>query len=209
MRDSCSVCKKTFERINLWPNSLKSGTFICRNCNTSKRLKKQKSFESDLRKFRERQDYVLQETGFQESPSRVSDDEFDEIVQEFEQAHWKEISETESATHRKYIESLFKREFRERVHGKQGKSREKSSHALRATDVAIHYNLLGVSDKSTDMQIKNAYRSLILKWHPDKNPAESKYAEKMLIMIKTAFDKIMKSRKCMNSNSHIEKTDRN
>ncbi len=202
MRGSCSVCKKTFERINLWPNSLKSGTFICRNCNTS-RLKKQKSFESDLRKFRERQDYVLQETSFRESPSRVSDDEFDEIVQEFEQAHWREISETESSIHRKHIESLFKREFWERLHGRQEKNHQKSSQAFQAADIAIHYNLLGVSDESTDMQIKDAYRRLILKWHPDKNPAESKYAEKMLIMVKTAFDEIMKNRKQQASSNHI------
>jgi len=52
-----------------------------------------------------------------------------------------------------------------------------------------------VSENSTDVQIKNAYRCLILKWHPDKNPNEPKYAEKILISIKNVFDKIIKSRK--------------
>ena len=205
MHDSCHVCKKTFERIDLWQDSLKPGTFICRNCNTSRRLKTQKSFESELREFRDRQDYISQETVFQASQSRVSDDEFDEIIQEFEQAHWIGISETESAIHKKYIESLFKREFWQRLHGRQEKNHQKLSQTFQATDIAIHYNLLGVSDESTDMQIKNAYRSMILKWHPDKNPAESKYAEKMLILVKTAFDEIMKIRKQQVSSNHIKK----
>ena len=195
LSDSCSDCKKTFERIDLWPHSEISGGFICRNCNTTRRLKKQKSFESDFRRFRKRPDYVSQEAIFQTSQSRVSDDEFDEIIQEFEQAHWTEISEAESLTHKKYIESLFKREFWERTHGKHEKRYEKIPQTFEGTDIAIHYNLLGVSEISTNVQVKDAYRRLILKWHPDKNPNETKYAEKMLILIKNAFDEIMKSRK--------------
>ena len=195
LRDSCADCKKTFHRIDLWPHSEKSGKFICRNCNTARRLEKQKSFESDLRAFRNRQDYVPQEGIFRTSQSRVSDDEFDEIIQEFEQAHWTGISEAESLTHKKYIESLFRREFWERSHGKHKKSHEKIRWTFEESDIAIHYNLLGVSKDSTDAQVKDAYRRLILKWHPDKNPHESKYAEKMLISIKMAFDEIMKSRK--------------
>ena len=194
LRDSCHICKKIFERIDLWPSSIKPGKFICRNCNTACRLKKQKSFESDLREFRDRQDYVPEEETFQASQSRVSDDEFDEIIQEFEQAHWSEISAAESLTHRDYIQSLFKREFWERAHSKDESRREKIRKGLRAIDVGIYYNLLGVSDSSTDTEVKEAYRRLILKWHPDKNPDQPKYAEKMLISIKMAFDKIMKSR---------------
>jgi hypothetical protein len=192
---SCADCNKTFHRIDLWPHPEKDCQFICRNCNTSRRLEKQKSFESDLRGFRDRQDYVPQEGIFQTSQSRVSDDEFEEIIQEFEQAHWAEISEAESLTHQKYIESLFKREFWERSHNKHRKSYEKIRQTFEESDIAVHYNLLGVSRDSTDTQVKDAYRRLILKWHPDKNPHEPKYAEKMLISIKRAFDEIMKSKK--------------
>ena len=195
LSDSCAICKKIFQRIDLWPHSEKDGEFICRNCNTSRRLEKQKSFESDLRGFRDRQDYVPQEGIFQTSQSRVSDDEFDEIIQEFEQAHWTGISKAESLTHQKYIQSLFKREFWERSHSKYEKSQDKIRRTFEKSDIAIHYNLLGVSMNSTDAQVKDAYRRLILKWHPDKNPNEPKYAEKMLISIKMAFDEIMKSRK--------------
>ncbi len=183
-----------FARIDLWPNPAKPGKFICRNCNTARRLKKQKTYESDLREFRHRHDYVPEEDIFQADSSRVSDDEFDEIVREFEQAHWAEISKAESLTHRKYILSLFKREFWERTHSKDKGRHEKIRKQFHVTDVAIYYNLLGVSNNSTDAEVKEAYRRLILKWHPDKNPEQPKYAEKMLISIKLAFDEIMKSR---------------
>ena len=193
--NTCSNCKRSFDRIDLWPHPENSDGFICRNCQTTRRLKKKKSFESDFRRFRERQDYVPQEETFQISQSRISDDEFDEIIQEFEQAHWTNISTEESQTHQRHIESLLKREFWQRSQNKHKKSHQKIQQIFEEPDIAIHYSLLGVSENSTDVQIKDAYRRLILKWHPDKNPNEPKYAEKMIISIKNAFDKIMKNRK--------------
>ena len=195
MANTCSDCKEKFDRIDLWPHPKNYDEFICRNCQTTRRLKKQKSFESDFRRFRVRQDYVPQEETFQTSQFRISDDEFDEIIQEFEQAHWTEISAEESYKHQRYIESLFKREFWQRNQNKYKKRYQKKQQTFEEPDIAIHYSLLGVSENSTDGQIKDAYRRLILKWHPDKNPNEPKYAEKMLISIKIAFDEIMKSRK--------------
>ncbi len=195
MSKSCSDCKDAFDRIDLWPHPKTSGEFICRSCKTLRRLRIQKSYESNFRRFRYRQDYVQQEAIFQPSSTRISDDEFDEIIQEFEQAHWAEISKIESQTHQKYIESLFKREFWERNQNKYRKSYEKTQPTLEEPDITIHYSLLGVSGNSTDMQIKDAYRRLILKWHPDKNPNQPKYAEKMIILIKIAFDKIMENKK--------------
>ena len=195
MENICLDCKGSFGRIDLWPHPEKSDEFICRSCQADRRLKKQKSFESDFRRFRQRQDYVLQEEAFQISQFRISDEEFDEIIQEFEQAHWADISTEESQTHQRYIDSLLKREFWQRNQNKYKKSYQKIQQTFEESDIAIHYSLLGVSENSTDEQVKDAYRRLVLKWHPDKNPKEPKYAEKMLISIKLAFDKIMKSRK--------------
>ena len=195
LTNTCSDCKESFDRIDLWPHPENSSWFICRNCQTNRRLKKQKSFESDFRRFRERQDYVPQEETFQKNQFRISDEEFDEIIQEFEQAHWTDISAEESQTHQRYIISLFKREFWQRNQNKYKKNYQKTQQIFEEPDIAIHYSLLEVSENSTDGQIKDAYRRLVLKWHPDKNPNEPKYAEKMLISIKIAFDKIMKSRK--------------
>ena len=179
----CSDCKGSFGRIDLWPHPGNTEEFICRDCQATRRLKKQESFESDFRIFRERQDYVPQEETFQASKTRISDHEFDEIIQEFEQAHWINISTEESQIHQRYIESLFKREFWQRSQNKHKKNYQKIEQAFEEPDIAIHYSLLGVSENSTDGQIKEAYRYLILKWHPDKNPNEPKYAEKMLISV--------------------------
>ncbi len=194
-KNLCLDCEGAFNRIDLWPHPENSDEYVCRNCQKNRRLKKQKSFESYFRRFRERQDYVQQEETFQTSKNRISDDEFDQIIQEFEQAHWTDISTEESKTHQRYIESLFIREFWQRNQNKHKKSYQKTEEAFEDADLAIHYSLLGVSENATDEQIKKAYKSLVLKWHPDKNPNEPKYAEKMLISIKIAYEIIMKNRK--------------
>lgn len=179
----------------MWRNPENPDEYTCRRCRAKSRIAKQKSFESDFRNFRNRQDYVPQEEGFQTNQSRISDKEFDEIIQEFEQAHWSEISSAESQKHQRYIESLFKREFFQRKQNKYKKTNQQTHQTFEEeSDLAIHYNLLEVSENASDKEIKEAYRRLVLKWHPDKNPNEPKYAEKMLISIKIAYEKIMKNR---------------
>ena len=53
-----------------------------------------------------------------------------------------------------------------------------------------YYKILGVENKATEKDIKNAYRKLALKWHPDKNneSEEAKaHAEKMFRDVSEAY----------------------
>ncbi|KAI6176888.1 DnaJ-like protein subfamily B member 2 [Aphelenchoides bicaudatus] len=50
------------------------------------------------------------------------------------------------------------------------------------------YNVLGVTKKADEAEIKKAYRKLALKWHPDKNPEEQEQAEKKFKQIAKAFE---------------------
>jgi curved DNA-binding protein CbpA len=52
------------------------------------------------------------------------------------------------------------------------------------------YSILGVNPNSTDVDIKIAYRRLVLYWHPDKNKHDIKLAEQNLKIINEAYSKI-------------------
>ena len=51
------------------------------------------------------------------------------------------------------------------------------------------FQVLGVSRKSSSKEIKSAYKSLSLKWHPDKNQGKESAAEKF-IEISEAYEKV-------------------
>ncbi|VDO50064.1 unnamed protein product [Onchocerca flexuosa] len=43
--------------------------------------------------------------------------------------------------------------------------------------VVDYYEILGLEKNATEQQIKNSYRKLALKFHPDRNPGDQKAAE--------------------------------
>ena len=51
------------------------------------------------------------------------------------------------------------------------------------------YDILGVSEKATDEDIKKAYRKLAMKYHPDRNPGDSTCEEKFKD-VKEAYETI-------------------
>ena len=55
-----------------------------------------------------------------------------------------------------------------------------------------YYTLLGVKRDADQKEIKDAYRKLVIKWHPDryKDPVAKKEAEKKMKMINKAYDVI-------------------
>lgn len=60
------------------------------------------------------------------------------------------------------------------------------------------YSVLGLSPSASDKEIKEAYRSLVMKYHPDRvttdDPAIKKGAEDKFKKIQTAYDTIKKQR---------------
>ena len=53
---------------------------------------------------------------------------------------------------------------------------------------ASYYDVLNIARNSTDAEIKKAYRSLALKWHPDKNKDNTDEAHSHFEAVAEAYD---------------------
>ncbi|XP_053992390.1 dnaJ homolog subfamily C member 21-like isoform X2 [Hylaeus volcanicus] len=51
-----------------------------------------------------------------------------------------------------------------------------------------YYQVLGVEKNATSDQIKKAFKEMALKWHPDKNPNNTKEVQNMFISIQEAYE---------------------
>merc|ERR1719502_1438705 len=56
------------------------------------------------------------------------------------------------------------------------------------TDVVDHYGALEVEASADAATVKKAYRKLVLKWHPDKHPADREKAEEKIRSINEAYE---------------------
>ena len=58
-------------------------------------------------------------------------------------------------------------------------------------DKSEAYEILGLAVTATIQQVKEKYRELALKWHPDRNMKNKTQAEKMFVKINLAYETIM------------------
>ena len=56
------------------------------------------------------------------------------------------------------------------------------------------YAILGVTQNASDDEVKKAYKSLSIKWHPDKNPDKQELAGHVFQLIAAAYQEIQKLR---------------
>ena len=69
---------------------------------------------------------------------------------------------------------------------------QKSETPQEISTVSDAFDMLGLEDIATALQIKARYRELVLKYHPDKNSAPN--AEEMIRKLTLAYELLKKSR---------------
>lgn len=66
---------------------------------------------------------------------------------------------------------------------------------MKPSQIKDHYERLGVSKDSSIEEIKRAYRSLAMNFHPDKNPGKEIESKLEFISISEAYDNLVNNKK--------------
>ncbi|MCH7649411.1 MAG: J domain-containing protein [Thaumarchaeota archaeon] len=161
-----------------------------------KREGRKKKQKSKLANFRERDDYVSEDfENIRRDPNRISDEEFDGLIEEFEVAGWSETRTGEEyKTHENYVNFLLSLEFRKRL-GEIPREEVKQERIFIQTDAKSFYDVLGIKQGATQTEIKGAYHKLVKKWHPDKSKDEPIFSNRMFILIKEAYETLKDPKK--------------
>ena len=61
-------------------------------------------------------------------------------------------------------------------------------------DIKRCYNILNVTPGSTDEDITRSFRSMAMKYHPDKNPDKKEWANEQMTILNTAYSALMSYR---------------
>ena len=175
-----------FRRIDVWKQTEGKfeGKYLCRTCRktTSKPKERERSY---LRDFRKRPDYVPDDFNTN-NKGRISDEEFEKLIEEFEQGNWSGArSYAEYKKHEDYINFLFRVEFQRR-RGVYSESRQREEPQTKPQ--TSYYQILEVRQDASFEEIKDSYKKLVIKWHPDKNKDDPVLAESMFKKIREAYE---------------------
>ena len=163
----------------------------------NRRKEKQENFY--WKYFRRNSSYIHPEWhGDKPSEDRISDEEFDELVDEYLTGMHDSDENYEETTPFRLLNSFFVNEFAKRREAQsrftkdsqtEDKKARRGKREITEEDLKeTHYDLLQVSMDASLKEIKQAYKELILVWHPDKHQKDPKLAEKMAVAINIAKD---------------------
>ena len=161
----------------------------------NRRKEKQENFY--WKYFRRNSSYIHPEWhGDKPSEDRTSDEELDEIVDEYLLGMHDSDENYEETTTFRHLSYLFITEFAKRREAQsrftkdsqtEDKKARRGKREITEEDLKeTHYDLLQVSMDASIKEIKVAYKELILKWHPDKHKKNPKLAERMAIALNIA-----------------------
>ena len=161
----------------------------------NRRKEKQENFY--WKYFRRNSSYIRPEWhGDKPSEDRTSDEELDEIVDEYLLGMHDSDENYEETTTFRHLSYLFITEFAKRREAQsrftkdsqtEDKKARRGKRKITEEDLkGTHYDLLQVSMDASLKEIKRAYRELILEWHPDKHQKDPKLAERMAIALNIA-----------------------